>query len=414
GFFTTLQNTYNFFALYANLDAFSFAEPAIPLAERTGIDHWIISRLNSLKQTVTAAYEAYEPTKASRAIQDFVVNDLSNWYVRLNRKRFWKGEQNQDKQAAYQTLYTCLVIVAQLASPIAPFYTERLYQDLNYVTQKEPAASVHLSDWPQAEASAIDTSLETKMYQAQTIVSLAHSLRKKHNIKVRQPLAKLIIPVSDASMKEQIASIEELILAEVNVKHIEYIADTTTIIAKKIKPDFKKLGQRYGTQVKAISHAISQLSQADIKELEKTQHLVLLVGEEHIHLTLEDVVITSEDMPGWSVATQGSTTIALDITINDALRKEGIARDLVNRIQNIRKDMGLAVQDKISIAIAPTERLVGEAIAQHQAYICQETQALQLVLAETVADGKVLDIDGYTLQVQVALQPARQHIIDQQ
>lgn len=407
-FFATLQNTYSFFALYANLDAFSFAKPVIPLAERPEIDRWIISRLNSLNQAVTAAYEAYEPTQASRAVQDFVVNDLSNWYVRLNRKRFWKGEQSQDKQAAYQTLYTCLITVAQLASPIAPCYTERLYQDLNHVTQKEPAASVHLSDWPQAESAAIDAGLEAKMHQAQTIVSLVHSLRKKHNIKVRQPLAKLIIPLSDEPMKAQIASLEDLILAEVNVKHIEYIDDTATIVAKKIKPNFKKLGQRYRAQMKAISQAIAQLSQADIKELEKTQCLVLSLGEERITLTLEDVMVTSEDIPGWSVASQGSTTVALDITINDALRKESIARDLVNRIQNIRKDMGLAVQDKISIEIAPGERLIGEAVAQHQAYICQETQALQLAVVETVAGGKMLDIDGYALQVKVALQQASQ------
>lgn len=434
-FFATLQNTYSFFALYANLDGFTSTELAIPLAERAEIDRWIISRLHSLNQVVTAAYEAYEPTKASRAIQDFVVDDLSNWYVRRNRKRFWQGGQSMDKQAAYQTLYTCLITVAQLASPIAPFYTEQLYQDLNQVTPNEPAMSVHLSDWPAVNTAAINASLEMKMQQAQTIVSLVHSLRKKHQLKVRQPLTKLIIPVADPSMQQQIASVADLILAEVNVKHIQYVDDTTAVVAKSIKPNFKKLGQHYKEQMATISQAIAQLSQAAIQELEATGHIHLRINPAmvakpittpsssklqpaaaatsttpstprpySIRLTRADVVITSADIPGWSVASQGNITVALDITLNDALRQEGIARDLVNRIQNLRKDQGLAVQDKIRLTIAPGAPWVAAAIAHHQAYICQETQTLQLAVVEKLAQGEKLTIGDYTVHVQVALQ----------
>ncbi|MEM7382977.1 MAG: isoleucine--tRNA ligase [Bacteroidota bacterium] len=432
-FFATLQNTYNFFALYANLDGFTSTAPAIPLAERAEIDQWIIARLHSLSQAVTVAYEAYEPTRASRAIQDFVVDDLSNWYVRLNRKRFWQEGQSVDKHAAYQTLHTCLVTVTQLAAPIAPFYTERLYQDLNQTTPAEPAVSVHLSDWPEADAAAINASLLLKMQQAQTIASLVHSLRKKHHLKVRQPLTKLVIPVTGPSMRQQIASVEDLILAEVNVKHIQYVDDTTAVVAKSIKPNFKKLGQRYGKQIGAISEAISQLSQTAIKELEKTGHIQLpivtqmvaepdqsssqleqLIAAEDImpslrksssiRLALEDVFIVSADIPGWSVAKQDGITVALDITLNDALRQEGIARDLVNRIQHLRKDQGLAVQDKIELTIAAGEPLVIAAIAKHQAYLCRETQATQLVITEELTKGEQLTIGDYTVCVQVTFQ----------
>ena len=432
-FFTTLQNTYNFFALYANLDGFTSAAPTIPLAERAEIDQWIIARLNSLNQAVTAAYEAYEPTRASRAIQDFVVDDLSNWYVRLSRKRFWQGGQSADKQAAYQTLYTCLITIAQLVAPIAPFYTERLYQDLTQVTPNEPAMSVHLSDWPEVDAAAINTSLLMKMQQAQMIVSLAHSLRKRHHLKVRQPLTKLMITVADPSIQQQIASVEDLILAEVNVMHIQYVDDTNAVVAKSIRPNFQKLGQRYKERMGAISKAISELSQTAIKKLEATGYIQLPIvtqmvaepipssaefGEllaaeammpsikrsSSIRLSLEDVFIASADMPGWSVARQGDIAVALDITLDDALRQEGIARELVNRIQNLRKAQGLAVQDKIRLAIAAEEPLVIAAIVQHQAYICQETQALQLVVAEQLTEGEKLTIGDYTVYVEVALQ----------
>ena len=432
-FFTTLQNTYNFFALYANLDGFTPTLPAIPLADRPEIDQWIIAQLNNLIQAATAAYEAYEPTRASRAIQDFVVDDLSNWYVRLNRKRFWQEGQHVDKQAAYQTLYTCLLTVAQLAAPIAPFYTEQLYQDLNQVTPSESAISVHLIDWPEVDAAAINPSLLLKMQQAQTIVSLTHSLRKKHHLKVRQPLTKLMLPVIDSSMQQQIASVEDLILAEVNVKHIQYVDDTTAVMAKSVRPNFKKLGQRYKEQMGAISNAISQLSQSAIQELEQTGYIQLSVGiprsvepveslsesdefmvaeppmqylqrPSYVLLTLEDVFISSVDIPGWSVAKEGNITVALDITLDDNLRQEGMARDLVNRIQNLRKDQGLDVQDKIRLTMAAKEPLVVAAIKKHQAYICQETQALQLVVAKKLTQGEQLTIGEYAVCVQMTLQ----------
>ena len=429
-FFATLQSSYNFFALYANLDAFIYNNPPIPLAQCPEIDRWIISRLNTLNRVVTVAYETYEPTKASRAIENFVVNDLSNWYIRLNRKRFWKNEQSTDKQAAYQTLFTCLNTVAQLASPIAPFYTERLYQDLHTEIQYTPTNSVHLSDWPQPNEAAIDTSLEQKMQQAQIIVYLTHSIRKKHNIKVRQPLSKLVIPVSASSMQQQIASVEDLILGEVNVKHIQYVDDTNSIITKTVKPNFKHLGQRYKGYMKAISQAISQLTQADIQILETKGYIQLPISQKiqkdqknsgtthsanqaivtadhksiNIVIHLSDVIITSTDLPGWSVASQGDTTVALDIALNDSLRQEGTARDFVNRIQNIRKELGLAVQDKIKLTIAPGTAWMQEAITKHQHYICQETQALQFILVEKLIHGKKLIIDDSTLHVQVALQ----------
>ena len=401
-FFATLQNTYNFFALYANLDLFSFEAPLIPLAERPEIDRWVLSRLHSLNQVVTTALDAYEPTKAARAIQDFVVDDLSNWYVRLNRKRFWKNAPSKDKEAAYQTLYTCLLTVAQLAAPIAPFYAERLYQDLTQVTPKNTPLSVHLGDWPLISLSFIDLALEAKMYQAQTIVSLVHSLRKKHNIKVRQPLSKLIIPVKDQDMQAQIASLEDLILAEVNVKQLEYMDDRTAVVAKKAKPNFKRLGQRYKTQMQKISQEIAQFGQSTIQALEAGQTCDIIVDQTLITLALEDVIIVAEDIPGWSVANQGTITVALDITLDDALRQEGIARDLINRIQNLRKDMGLAVQDKIKLALASDYAMVQKAIKVHQAYICQETQALRLEIVEHVT-GEKLVIDDYKVDIHLTL-----------
>ena len=362
-----------------------------------------------------------------------MVDDLSNWYVRLNRKRFWQEGQHADKQAAYQTLYTCLLTVAQLAAPIAPFYTEQLYQDLNQVTPSESAISVHLIDWPEVDAAAINPSLLLKMQQAQTIVSLTHSLRKKHHLKVRQPLTKLMLPVTDSSMQQQIASVEDLILAEVNVKHIQYVDDTTAVVAKSVRPNFKKLGQRYKEQMGAISNAISQLSQAAIQELEQTGYIELSVGiprsvepvqdlsepgelmlakpsmpygqrPQSIRLTLEDVFISSVAIPGWSVVKEGNITVALEITLDDNLRQEGMARDLVNRIQNLRKDQGLDVQDKIRLTMAAEEPLVVAAIKKHQAYICQETQALPLVVAKKLTQGEQMTIGDYTVCVQMTLQ----------
>ena len=402
-FFGTLQNTYSFFALYANIDQFDAASPAILLQDRPEIDQWIVSRLHSLTQTVTQAYEAYEPTKAIRAIQDFVVDELSNWYVRLNRKRFWKSEQGPDKQAAYQTLYTCLITIAKLAAPVAPFYTEQLYQDLNPTRQHEAALSVHLTDFPKADVGAINPALENKMHQAQTIVSLVHSLRKKHRLKVRQPLAQLMLPISEEVVKEQIASLEALIQAEVNVKKITYSQDTTSVVTQKIKPNFPVLGQRHGTHMKALTQAIAQLGQSEIQALAQNNTLTLHLADTSIVLTLKDVVITSEDIPGWAVASEGPITVALDITLNDALRQEGLARDLVNRIQHLRKAQGLDVQDKITITMAAAHSFVASAVQQHQAYICQETQALQLDIVAKMAGVEPVAMDGHTVQLKISL-----------
>lgn len=414
-FFSTLHNTYSFFALYANIDQFDRAAPPVPLAVRPEIDRWILSRLHSLIQTVTEAYEAYAPTQAARAIQDFVVDDLSNWYVRLNRKRFWKSEHGPDKLAAYQTLYTCLTTVAKLAAPIAPFYTEQLYQNLHHEAHQKTTLSVHLTDFPQAEDKIINTALEKKVHQAQKIVSLVHSLRKKHQLKVRQPLARLLLPIADPATKAYITSLEALIMTEVNVKHVTYMDDTTAVVTKKIKPNFKALGQRHGAHMQVLTQAISQLAQEDIQRLEQTQRLKLALPlsdskpvilpssqeEPGVVLTLNDVIITSEDIPGWAVAREGEITVALDITLNDTLRQEGIARELVNRLQNLRKDQGLAVQDRIKIALAPGHPFVEAAIQQHKDYICCETQALAMHIVEAIEDGTTFNMDGYVVKAQV-------------
>ena len=425
-FFATLHNTYSFFALYANIDQFDHTAPLVPLTTRPDIDRWMLSRLQSLVCTVTKAYETYNPTQAARAIQDFAVDDLSNWYVRLNRKRFWQSEQGADKLAAYQTLYTCLKTLAQLAAPIAPFYTEQLYQALYHNTQHKSMPSVHLADFPQADVKAINTDLEKKMRRAQKIVSLVHSLRKKHQIKVRQPLNNLLIPIADAAIKAQIASLEALIKAEVNVKHLIYRDDTTAVVTKSIKPNFKTLGKRYGAHLKTITQAIAQLGQADIQRLEQTQYLTLNLSIpssktasspqeiSEVVLALDDVIITSKDIPGWAVTYEGDITVALDITLNDDLRQEGIARELVNRLQNLRKEQGLAVTDKINITLAPGHAFIKEAIRQHEAFICHETQALAMHIVAEVAAGTFLELDGYTVQILIsknlaAYQPGQLH-----
>ncbi|MCG8318919.1 MAG: isoleucine--tRNA ligase [Cytophagales bacterium] len=400
-FFGTLHNTYSFFALYANLDQFTFAEEEIPLARRPESDRWIISRLNSLILMVDDCLEAYEPTKACRAIQDFVIDDLSNWYVRLNRKRFWVGDYTEDKQAAYQTLYTCLITVAKLGSPMAPFYMERLFLDLNNTSGQEQLESVHLGYFPQAESPFIDTALEEKMKLSQNISSLVHSLRKKEKIKVRQPLAKVLIPVLDPEVKEMIHEVEDLIKTEVNVKKVEYIDDTAGVIVKKIKPNFRELGQKYGARVKHIAAAIKEFGQEEIGVLEKGSPLEIHVDDETIYVDIDDVEIMSEDIPGWLVASDGGLTVALDVHITEDLKKEGIARDLVNRVQNLRKDMGLAVQDKIMISIAKNEALINDALLANKEYICRETQALSLDIKEDLVDGKLLEMDELKLLVKI-------------
>ncbi|MCS6823606.1 MAG: isoleucine--tRNA ligase [Cytophagaceae bacterium] len=401
-FFSTLQNTYSFFALYANLDGFAYKEKNIPLERRSESDRWIISKVNNLIKTVDQAYHNYEPTKAVRAIEDFVCDDLSNWYVRLNRKRFWKNEYNEDKIAAYQTLYACLNIVAKLAAPVAPFYTEKIYQDLNHVTRREKPISIHLTNFPDVYEKAIDEELETRMNYAQQISSLVHSLRKAHNLRVRLPLSKILIPVLNEKSKQQIDSVKELILSEVNVKKIEYIDDTSGVLVKKIKPNFRKLGKEHGSRLKEISTAISSFSQDDIARIEREHTYSLILNDGYsLTLTPEDVEITSHDIPGWAVASANGITVALDVNVTDELKKEGIARDLVNRIQNLRKEMGLDVLDKIKISVLRKNELVDDALLSNKEYICTETQATNLSLLDSLPDGIPVDMDEFELMLKI-------------
>ncbi len=397
-FFGTLHNTYNFFALYANLDQFEPGE--LNKSALTESDQWILSKLNSLVKLVDEAYETYEPTRATRLIQSFVIDDMSNWYVRLNRKRFWKSEFNENKKAAYQTLHTCLKTVVKLASPVAPFYCDNLYQNLTE-TETNKKESVHLENYPKVDESLIDTDLEVRMSLAQNISSLVHSLRKKHKIKVRQPLSKILIPVLDKAFESHVKAVEDLILTEVNTKQIEYMDDASGVLVKKIKPNFRSLGKLYGPKMKDISAAINGFSAADISTIEQIGNLDINVGGENINLTLEDVEISSEDIPGWLVASEGKLTVALDVTITDELRKEGIARDLVNRIQNIRKDMGLEIQDKIKVTLQKNEEVINESVSSFKEYICTEVQALSFEMADELADGQPLEMDEFNLNLKV-------------
>ena len=400
-FFGTLHNTYSFFALYANLDGFNYKDGEIPTADRTESDRWILSKLNSLITKVDAAFTSYEPTRAARLIQNFTMDDLSNWYVRLNRKRFWRGEYNDDKKAAYQTLYTCLMTIAKLGSPIAPFYMDQLYQDLNAVTGLEAHESVHLANFPAIDESILDLDLEQRMSLAQDISSLVHSLRKKHKIKVRQPLSKILLPVINDQFRRQVLAVEDLILTEVNIKEIEFVGDDSGILVKNIKPNFRKLGQTYKAQMKEIAAKINQMSADDISELESTGKYALSLADGSVELTTEDVEVNYQDIPGWSVASEGRLTVALDITISEDLKKEGIARDLVNRVQNLRKDMGLEVQDKIKINIERNTELVNSALEANREYICNETQALSLDILDNVSDGNELEMDEHKLKVKI-------------
>ncbi len=403
-FFGTLYNTYAFFTLYANLDNFSFAEAEVPLSKRTESDRWVISKLNSLIKLADESYADYEPTKAARAIEDFVCDDLSNWYVRLNRKRFWKGEYNEDKIAAYQTLYTCLEVVSKLTAPIAPFFAERLFLDLNKTSGKETIASVHLANFPKADESAINADLEEKMFMAQKITSLIHSIRKANSIKVRQPLSRVLIPVLNEKTRKQIQDIEDLILSEVNIKKIEYIDDASDVLVKKIKPNFKRLGKEFGAKLKEVGALITAFTKEDIRAIEKENaYKIKLSDGTDATLTLEDVEISSEDIPGWLVASEGSVTVALDINISEELKKEGIARDMVNRVQNMRKDMGLDVMDKIKITVQKKNELIDAALTANKEYICSETQALSLTLADTLTDGKTVDMDEFELLLKIEL-----------
>ena len=376
-FFGTLYNTYSFFALYANVDGFTGREEQIPVAERPEIDRWIISLLNTLTDEVTTALENYDPTPAARAIQDFVGENLSNWYVRLNRKRFWGGTMDRDKLAAYQTLYTCLDTVARLAAPFAPFISDRIFRDLNAVSGADTCGSVHLSTFPKADMSAVDKPLEATMSLAQRISSMVLALRRKVNIKVRQPLTKILIPVLDPETAEYIRAVENLIKSEVNIKDIELIEKTEGLITKRIKPNFKALGPRYGKYMKQIAAAVAAFGQEQISAVERGELTSIDIDGERIEFTTADFEIASEDMPGWLVASEGKLTVALDITVTDELRREGVARELINRIQNIRKDSGLEVTDKIRVEIESRAE-VADSVAEYADYIGSQTLAVSV------------------------------------
>ena len=388
-FFGTLYNTYAFFALYANIDGFSYEEKEIAFEQRPEIDRWILSELNSLIKAVEEYYQDYEPTKAGRAISDFVDEHLSNWYVRLSRRRFWKGEYTADKISAFQTLYRCLEAIAQLSAPIAPFFADRLFLDLNNATGKKSVESVHLTEFPEADLSMIDKSLEERMELAQKISSMALSLRKKTNIRVRQPLNKILIPLSGDHLKTQVDSVKNLILAEINVKELEYITDEAEFLVKKAKADFKKLGPRYGKLMKQIAEKITALSNEEIRHLEKNEEILLNVGGNDVSISLSDVEVISEDIPGWQVTNLGNLTVALDITITPQLREEGIARELINRIQNLRKDRNFEVTDKIIVKLMGNEQ-INLAILNNLSYICSETLAQSFDIVDRIeTDNKV-------------------------
>ena len=393
-FFGTLYNTYSFFALYANVDKFDAKAPEVPLAERPEIDRWLISLLNTLVRKVTECYENYDITTAGRLIQDFVCDNLSNWYVRLNRKRFWGGSMDQDKLAAYQTLYSALETVSILAAPIAPFFMDRLFLDLNAVSGKHSEISVHIVSMPEFDPSCIDAELEERMDIAQLSSSMVLALRRKVNINVRQPLAKMIIPVIDPKIEERFDRIKSLVLTEVNVKEVEYIKDTTGLITKKIKPNFRVLGKRYGKQMKEISSFFAQMSQQQIAEIEKAgvaaQNYSVELPSGVVELMPEDYEITSEDMPGWLVASEGKLTIALDITITEELKNEGIARELINRIQNLRKDSNFEVTDKINIEIV-TKDEIAASVAKFGEYIASQTLAMNIKLVDSIEGGKEIE-----------------------
>ncbi len=399
-FFGTLYNTYSFFSLYANIDGFKYDEAEIPLSERPEIDQWIISELNTLIKDVDSYYADYEPTKAARAISDFVQENLSNWYVRLCRRRFWKGDYAQDKIAAYQTLYTCLLSISKLSAPIAPFFMDKLYRDLTQATQTEKFDSVHLAEFPKYVENFVDKSLESKMQKAQTISSLVLSLRKKEMIKVRQPLQKVMIPVLDENQRAEIEAVSDLIKAEVNVKEIVLLDDASGVLVKQIKPNFKALGPRFGKDMGLISKEIQSLSKDQINKLDKEGSLVIVIAGNDVTLTLEDVEITSQDIEGWLVANSNGITVALDITISPELKQEGIARELVNRIQNIRKDSGFEVTDKIKVYLQ-NNAILQEAVKANEDYIKSETLTEILVFEENIADSLEIEFDEIKTRIAI-------------
>ncbi|EIJ38032.1 isoleucyl-tRNA synthetase [Galbibacter orientalis DSM 19592] len=391
-FFGTLYNTYSFFSLYANIDGFTYAEDDIPLNERPEIDRWILSELNTLIQKVDEAYAEYEPTRAARAVSEFVQENLSNWYVRLCRRRFWKGEYEKDKISAYQTLYTCLETVAKLGAPIAPFYMDQLYKDLVSTTNKENYESVHLAEFPQFVENFVDKLLERKMEKAQTISSLVLSLRKKEMIKVRQPLQRVMIPILDEAQRDEIKGVEELIKSEVNVKEIELIDDASGLLVKQIKPNFKVLGPRFGKDMKLIVNEVDKFEQSHIQEIERNGEILMEINGKNITLGIDEVEISSQDIEGWLVASSGAITVALDVTITDDLRNEGVARELVNRIQNLRKDSGFDVTDKIDVRLQK-DGFIEKAVENNIEYIKAETLTAQLNFEENLDNGTEIAFD---------------------
>jgi isoleucyl-tRNA synthetase len=397
-FFGTLYNTYQFFALYANVDGFAFKEAYIPLPERPEIDRWVLSSLNTVVKKVNEYMDDYEPTQAGRVMEDFVDEHLSNWYVRLCRRRFWKGEYEHDKICAYQTLYECLETIVRLMAPISPFFSDQIFNNLNTVTGRFPAESVHHTNYPEPDLSKIDAGLEERMQLAQDASSLVLSLRKKVNIKVRQPLQKVLIPVMNNRMKEQLEKIEDLVKAEVNVKEIQYITEDNGFIKKKIKPNYVALGKKLGPRMKAAAAALANFSQEDIGRLEKESTVSLLIDNEPLILQIGEVEISSEDIPGWMVANKDTLTVALDVTVSPELEKEGNARELVNRIQKIRKDSGYELTDRILVKVSESKALK-ESIAQYNTYICAEILADKLELVPELSDGIDIEINEIPLKV---------------
>jgi isoleucyl-tRNA synthetase len=392
-FFGTLQNTYAFFSLYANIDKFTFKEDSIPVLQRTEMDQWILSELNKLIATVDEAYNDYEPTKATRAISEFVQEILSNWYVRLSRRRFWKGEYQEDKISAYQTLFECLLSVSKLMAPVAPFYADRLYLDLCNATGYEKEQSVHLADFPKAQSEHRNPVMEERMEKARTIASLALSLRKKEQIKVRQPLQKVMIPVRNSSEKEAIKAVEELILSEINVKELELLDDASDILVKEIKPNFKTLGPRFGKNMRFVVAEIQKLDENQLKALESEQTIEILVEGEKVTLSNTDLDIQSKDIEGWLVANNNGITVALDIQLNEELIEEGIARELINRIQNLRKDAGFEVTDKIILYLTPHKAL-NDALKNNLQYIKTETLTEKIHVQDELENGVLVEFDN--------------------
>ncbi|MBR5030181.1 MAG: class I tRNA ligase family protein, partial [Muribaculaceae bacterium] len=395
-FFGTLYNTYSFFALYANVDNFDPSAPQVPIEKRPEIDRWIISLLNTLVKEATEQFNDYEPTRATRAISEFVSENLSNWYVRLNRKRFWGGEMNEDKLAAYQTLYQCLETIARLMAPVAPFYSDMLYRDLTGSSE-----SVHLALYPVADESVIDSDLEHRMAMAQKVTSMVLALRRKKNLKVRQPLTSIMIPVADEAQRAAIEAVSDLITSEVNVKGIKFVGNDEGILVKKVKPDFKKLGPKHGKIMKALAAQLTTMPQADILKLEQDGCIKLMVGDQEAVVDVADVEIISEDIPGWLVSNEGNLTVALDITVTDELRREGMARELVNRIQNVRKSKNFDITDKVVVTISPDER-INDAVEDFGDYIAHQVLATEIKVEPVEGDDAIaLDMDGWALNIKV-------------